>query len=79
MCFAPSCAAYSVAHVKLRFQVFMSTYVLAGPEPDTVDYCIDEADDEWLKKTGSSMGISVDRFETAIDRLEKSTGFKVSA
>ncbi|OQV17942.1 putative Enhancer of polycomb-like protein 1 [Hypsibius exemplaris] len=46
----------------------------SGPEPDVVDYCIDEVDDAWLREMGARLGITIDRFESAIDRLEKATG-----
>ncbi|GAU90892.1 hypothetical protein RvY_03248 [Ramazzottius varieornatus] len=47
---------------------------VAGPEPDVVDYCLDEEDDRWLSTVGAPLNISYDRFETIIDRLEKSSG-----
>ena len=49
----------------------------AGPEPDVVDYCIDEADDAWIKDVGARLSVSVERFESFIDRLEKATGAQV--
>ncbi|XP_055338758.1 enhancer of polycomb homolog 2-like isoform X2 [Paramacrobiotus metropolitanus] len=46
-----------------------------GPEPDVVDYCIDEDDKDWLDQN-AALNITTERFEMAIDRLEKSVGIR---
>ena len=60
-----------------KFICIQQYFIVAGPEPDVVDYCLDEEDERWLSTVGASFHVSHDRFETIIDRLEKSAGAQV--
>ncbi|KAF7232645.1 hypothetical protein EG68_08413 [Paragonimus skrjabini miyazakii] len=57
----------------LRFPLTSAAVVLAEDEP--TDYDMDTDDEEWLSK--SQLGITPQKFESMIDRLERGCGQKV--